>query len=74
MGCIKQISQEVFITVDNIFSCDSSSIRDNVRLSVGWSVGRSIRTSPTSFKVCVRLSKYVHTHYKALNTISRRLA
>ena len=56
MGCIKQISQEVFITVDNIFSCDSSSIRDNVRLSVGRSVGRSDGLSATSFKVSSKMA------------------
>ena len=40
---------------DFLFSCDSSSIRDNVRRSVGWLVRPSVRPlvgpSPTSFLV-----------------------
>ena len=35
------------VGIKNFFSCDGSSIRDNVRLSVGWMV----RPSATSFKV-----------------------
>ena len=57
-----------------IFSCDSSSIRDNVRPSVCRSVGLSVCLSPTSFKVCIRIPNYMHTYYYALNIMSRHLA
>ena len=46
--CYFLLTQRYFISV---FSCDSSSIHDNVNRSVGVSVGLLVGRSATSFKV-----------------------
>ena len=44
---------------DFLFSCDSSSIRDNVHRSVGWSVGPLVANEFQSCKLtCCMLTSY----------------